>query len=221
MTESLGKAIERLQKAAHSWRGFRHAAARPGDITAVLDELERLRVESLNTVLREATREPAEGVQVATPGEFAAMWNLRDEAGKQAILDRIRSSQDAALACFQKDHDALEAQLEIARHVSSTDLNRLAQYLYEEIGSAKEISLTMAMTGKPELVAVLEKALGRIGIRRVQHPDNWKVWYGHEDCAECEDLAEQAISYAKAANSTSEQMVKSAFGGHAGSAVRV
>lgn len=220
MTESLGKAIERLQKAAHGWKGFRHAAARPGDITAVLNELERLRVESLNTVLREATREPAEGVRVANPGEFAAMWNLRDEAGRQAIIDRITSSQDMAMRCYQADHEHLEAQLEIARHVSSTDLNRLAQYLYEEIGNAKEISLVMAMSGKSELVDTLEKALARLGIRKAQPGNAWNVDYAHPDCAECEDCAEQAISYAKAAGTKSEQMVKSAFGGHHGSVRR-
>ncbi|QOP65254.1 hypothetical protein SEA_ZAYULIV_58 [Microbacterium phage Zayuliv] len=217
MTESLGKAIESLQGVVASKLPQRHRK----EIAAVLDELERLRIESLNTVLREATREPAEGFRVANPGEFAAMWNLRDEEGRQVIVDRINAAMDASVRCVQADHDSLAARLEIARHVSRTDLNRLAQYLYEEIGSAKEISLTMAMTGKPELVAVLEKALSRIGIRRVQVTENWKVWYGHQDCAECEDMAEQAISYAKAAGSSSEQMVKSAFGGHAGSAVRV
>ncbi|QZD99186.1 hypothetical protein SEA_CAPTAINREX_58 [Microbacterium phage CaptainRex] len=216
MTESLGKAIESLQGVVASKLPQRHRK----EIAAVLAELDRLRVESLNTVLREATREPAEGFRVANPGEFAAMWNLREEEGRQVIVDRINDAMDASIRCVQADHEHLEAQLEIARHVSTTDINRLAQYLYEEIGSAKEISLTMAMTGKPELVAVLEKALSRIGIRKVQAPDNWTVEYGHQDCAECEDCAEQAISYAKAAGTQSEQQVKSAFGGHFGSARR-
>lgn len=48
---------------------------------------------------------------------------------------------------------------------TAVDINRLAQYLYEEIGNAKEISLLMAtMTAKPELVAVLTKALERVGV---------------------------------------------------------
>ena len=136
------------------------------------------------------------------------------------VLDELNRLRVQNLRCVLEDHDALKAQLEIARHVSTVDLNRLAQYLYEEIGSVPEISLVMHMSGKGELVNALEKALARIGIRRVQQPDSWTVSYGHEDCAECEDMAEQAISYAKAANSASEQMVTSAFGGHHGSAKR-
>lgn len=50
---------------------------------------------------------------------------------------------------------------------------------------------------------------------------HWGITLGHEDCSECEGLAVQAISYARVANSTSEQVVKSAFGGHSGSVRRV
>lgn len=218
MAESLGKAVERLQDGANGWSPF--GVVRRGDLTTVLNELERLRVQSLNTVLKAATTEPEPGAQIANAGEFAAMWNVRDEEGRETILARIQASFETAQNCFLQDHDQLVAQLEIAKHVSTVDLNRLAQYVYEEIGSAPDISLVMHMSGKGELVNALEKALARIGIRRVQQPDSWKVWYAHQDCAECEGCAEQAISYAKAANSSSQQMVKSAFGGHFGSAQR-
>ncbi|WNN96085.1 hypothetical protein SEA_SCHIMMELS22_54 [Microbacterium phage Schimmels22] len=50
---SLGKAVERLQKAATSWKGFRHAAVRQSDVQLVLDELERVRVLSLRCVLED------------------------------------------------------------------------------------------------------------------------------------------------------------------------
>lgn len=48
--------------------------------------------------------------------------------------------------------------------ITDIQINRLAQYLYEEIGNAKELSLVMAMTGKPELVDVLTKALKRADV---------------------------------------------------------
>ncbi|QIG58146.1 hypothetical protein SEA_ZEPP_58 [Microbacterium phage Zepp] len=216
MTESLGKAIESLQGVVSSKLPQRHRK----EIAAVLAELDRLRVESLNTVLREATREPAEGFRVANPGEFAAMWNLRDEEGRQVIVDRINDAMDASIRCVQADHDSLAARLEIARHVSTTDLNRLAQYFYEESDGRNGYTINVLMSGKDGLVNALTAALSRIGIRKVQAPDNWTVEYGHQDCAECEDCAEQAISYAKAAGTQSEQQVKSAFGGHFGSARR-
>jgi hypothetical protein len=41
-------------------------------------------------------------------------------------------------------------------------LNRLAQYLYEEIGLAPHIQLQMPMTRKPELVAALKRAIERV-----------------------------------------------------------
>lgn len=215
MTESLGKAIERLQKAARSWKGFRHAAARPADITAVLNELERLRVESLNTVLREATREPAEGVRVATPGEFAAMWNLRDEEGRQVIVDRIQSAQDTAISCVVKNHDGLETELARANaKLSEATLivQQVQKYANDRKAHARSQSNTLSSW---RVWSDLCQILGT-------HPKDseWKVEYAHQDCAECEDCAEQAISYAKAAGTQSEQMVKSAFGGHAGSARR-
>lgn len=218
MTESLGKAIERLQDGANGWSPF--GMTRREDLSLVLDELNRLRVQALRDVLAGATEEPEPGREIADAGEFAAVWNNRTEEERTAWVQRTNAAYATATSCYQQDHDVLKAQLEIARHVSTVDLNRLAHYAYEEIGSAPDISLVMHMSGKGELVNALEKALARIGIRRVQQPDSWTVSYGHEDCAECEDMAEQAISYAKVANSASEQMVKSAFGGHHGSARR-
>lgn len=219
MSAGLGKAIERLQKASEFWGALKHV--RKDELKLVLDELYRLRKESLNTVLREATREPEHGVRVTTAGEFAAMWNLRGEEARQAILDRLMLSQDAASNCFLRDHDNLAAQLEIARHVSTVELNRLSQYVYEEIGKAPDMNLVMQMSGKASLVTAIEKALARIGIRKVQQPASWTIGYGHKDCAECEDCAEQAIGYAQAANTASEQVVRSVSGGHYGSAKRV
>ncbi|QWY84503.1 hypothetical protein SEA_QUADZERO_58 [Microbacterium phage QuadZero] len=215
MTESLGKAIERLQKAAHSWKGFRHAAARPKDITAVLNELERLRVESLNTVLREATREPAEGFRVANPGEFAAMWNLRDEEGRQVIVDRINGAMDTSIRCVQADHEHLQEELNSIKAKLSEATGRIKlvqKYANDRKAHARSQNNTLSSW---RVWSDLCQILGT-------HPkdESWKVEYAHPDCAECEDCAEQAISYAKAAGTQSEQMVKSAFGGHAGSARR-
>ena len=118
-------------------------------------------------------------------------------------------------------------------------LNRLAQYLYEEIGNEPGIQLVMNMTGKPELVAALKRSIERVqadavrelnegieamravweqmGEQMVQafadvaeavaaaevkteptKPDlsRWDVEYKHEDCPQCEALAERAIQSA-------------------------
>ena len=40
-------------------------------------------------------------------------------------------------------------------------LNRMAQYLYEELSSSDEIELLMPMTGKPALVNAIRKAMER------------------------------------------------------------
>lgn len=137
-----------------------------------------------------------------------------------AVLDELARVRAEALSCVLGDHESLKAQLEIARHVSSTELNRLAQYFYEEGDGRHGFNVAIHMTGKAGLVDGLEAALSRIGIHKVHRPENWKVEYGHPDCAECEDCAEQAISYAKAAGTRSNQTVKSAFDGHFGSVER-
>jgi hypothetical protein len=49
--------------------------------------------------------------------------------------------------------------------ISEQKLNQLAQYLYEEIALADTITLQMNMSDKPRLVAAVQAALGRIGIK--------------------------------------------------------
>lgn len=108
----LGKAIERLQKAAVSWKGFRHAAVRQSDIQLVLDELERVRVLSLRCVL--------------------------------------------------EDHEGLKEELKRVQTLSDTEVNRLAQYFYEEADGRHGFTMSIAMTGKEGLVLALRSALYRV-----------------------------------------------------------
>lgn len=49
--------------------------------------------------------------------------------------------------------------------ISATDLNRLAQYFYEEAQNSEGIRILMPMTGKEELVNALRMALARIDVR--------------------------------------------------------
>lgn len=46
--------------------------------------------------------------------------------------------------------------------LTEVQLNRLAQYLYEEITDCPNITISMPMTGKAELVGALEIALERL-----------------------------------------------------------
>lgn len=105
-------------------------------------------------------------------------------------------------------------------------LNRLAQYLYEEVQLEPGIELVMPMTGKAQLVAVLERSIARVQRESVaEYSDaidritaefkkaqeamdalaaeakataqpRWNVTYLHDDCPQCEDLVEQAIQQA-------------------------
>jgi len=58
-----------------------------------------------------ATNEPAPEYAIATAGEFAARWNTLESAQREAMWERIRQNNLAALNCFQRDHDALAEQL--------------------------------------------------------------------------------------------------------------
>ncbi|QWS69724.1 hypothetical protein SEA_WILLIAMSTRONG_57 [Microbacterium phage WilliamStrong] len=58
-----------------------------------------------------ATNEPAPDTMIASAGEFAARWNTMEAGQREALWERIRQSNETAVQCFQRDHDALQEQL--------------------------------------------------------------------------------------------------------------
>lgn len=90
--------------------------------------------------------------------------------------------------------------LHIMPVITEQNLNRMAQYLYEGIQIAPDLTLIMDMTSKETLVRVLRLAMIRAGI--LTETDDWHVRYLHVECAICEHCAELAIDSAKATGST-------------------
>lgn len=96
----------------------------------------------------------------------------RTDADSATATARIQVDMAAALrACA----DEIDAQQGVTREpiteqvtplrLAQVQVNRLAQYLYEEISAQPNIRLDMMMSGKPEMVDALTDALARIGIQ--------------------------------------------------------
>lgn len=147
--------------------------------------------------LEAATFPPEPGVQPANSSEFAALWNAKTPERREQMMQLLLDQQSRAHTCFMEDHEGLKAR----QVLSPTEINVLAQRFYEEASESKEISLVMAMTGKPELVAVLQRALSRIGRFVPPAPESWSTEQTHQDCQHCEAAVEDAIIHAKATGS--------------------
>lgn len=147
---------------------------------------------------------PLEGVRVATPGEFAAVWNSKTEAERANAMARFMESQDMSMRCIVEDHDALKDQLGKAQ----ATLHKVLDYAEERHRHASARSNTLSSWRVwSDLLHILGQPVA----------NSWTVEYAHQDCAECEDLAEQAIAYAQRAGTRSTQKLLGP-GGHFGSA---
>lgn len=118
------------------------------------------------TNLHGATTGPLEGVRVADAGEFAAVWNEATPAQREAYVKRMADAHDTALNCVIQDHESLRDQAMRARFLADVEVNRLAQYFYEQSDGRHGFTINIPMVGKEGLVDALKAALTQLG--RVQ-----------------------------------------------------
>jgi hypothetical protein len=65
--------------------------------------------------LADAGELPAAGAEVASPAEFAAMWNAQQDYRRVEWLDSMQSSSRWAHRCFVENHDGRLARFELIR----------------------------------------------------------------------------------------------------------
>jgi hypothetical protein len=61
-----------------------------------------------------ATTLPPEWAQIGNAGEFAAVWNSRTPAEREAWIQRWGSVADTASRCVMQNHDGMYHQLALA-----------------------------------------------------------------------------------------------------------
>lgn len=198
----------------------------PDEAAAKLIELAHDLRASTTLEGEEAERGP--NVAIANAAEFAWTWNLATPEQRETIVAVLMARQDEAMRCFMEDHDGLKEQLEVSSRriaelsspqpvVTDDQLGIMAQRFYE---ACRDI-LVMQMTEKVLIVEGLRAAMLSIGYT-LPKANSWKTEYGHEDCEQCEALAELAIVYLSAAGN--EHLVTKhlpgTYDGHWGRATR-
>lgn len=85
--------------------------------------------------------------------------------GLQAVAEAItKLAESQTHPVIVKDVPETPSYFRGVNEIRQATLNRAAQYLYEEIGDTRGISLSMLASSKPDLVAALDRALERAGI---------------------------------------------------------
>lgn len=153
------------------------------------------------TDLADATVVPEEGRRVANAGEFAAAWNARTATQREDLVVQLLHQQDTSRNCCQQDHDAMVKAWPSVRLLEDVEINRLAQYFYEEADGRHNFTINLAMVNKAGLVSALRGALQRIDRFQPTRANAWITEQLHEDCVQCEHMVEAAIAHAKVTGS--------------------
>lgn len=89
-----------------------HEAERIPHLVAPLRALaDALDAGGLTSTLHDPTRPPITGTRVATPGEFAALWNSRPPEQREQMLRSMQETSDDAFRC-RWQHEGVEEQVE-------------------------------------------------------------------------------------------------------------
>lgn len=156
------------------WLGWAQAAVVASGV-ATLEEMKEINQKyadaEQSTDLEGAAEEPHPMGRVRTVAEFAALWNTKSEEQREEFLQGLKVDQEAASACFMKDHDGLQQQLD----------NSLA----------KQAELQGKLNGIQEELVAFGRRSGVI------QPNAWITSQRHIECTECEALVEAAIDHCK------------------------
>lgn len=139
-----------------------------------------------------ATNEPAEGVRVSTPGEFAALWNARTLEEREKVIKMWMESIDGYQRCFIEDHDYLKEQLaaSVNGQVVLAALRNIGLSLTDPKAVSDAVRFSNAKQGLASLITQIERQVP------APKPVEWSIEYVHPDCKFCEGAAEEAISHA-------------------------
>ena len=128
---------------------------------------------------------PAEGMQPANPAEFAALWNSKNPERREKLFQILLRQQEDSRRCFEQDH----------------------QGAVEQVAKAAEFAARIHLAGTfmsghlsldiDELETVRRMLEGTYVPKATPRADVWRVEYLHEDCSQCEGLAEEAIQAVK------------------------